>query len=86
MNKVIFFILGSLLFSNSKIDTTAKVHAFDFNKVLNIPGIIPEQIPMNEYEIFLFPKEIEAIKQKAKDFQGPCTNGLCGLQAIRLQD
>ncbi len=75
MNKVIFFILGSLLFSNSKIDTTAKVHAFDFNKVLNIPGIIPEQIPMNEHEIFLFPKEIEAIKQKAKDFDPkPVTN------------
>ena len=75
MKKVIFFILGSLLFSNSKIDTTAKVHAFDFNKVLNIPGIIPEQIPMNEHEIFLFPKEIEAIKQKAKDFDPkPLTN------------
>jgi cyclophilin family peptidyl-prolyl cis-trans isomerase len=40
---------------------------FDFSKNLNIPGIIPKTVPMAN-EFILLPYQIEAIKQKAKDY------------------
>ena len=40
---------------------------FDFSKNLNIPGIIPKTVTLAN-EFVLFPHEMEAIKQKAKDY------------------
>ena len=67
MNKLIIIFLGSALFSQVKIDTTGKLPVFDLSKGFNIPGIIPKNIPMAN-ELVLLPYEIEAIKQKARDY------------------
>ena len=57
----------SFLFCETEADTVIKIPIFDLSKNLNLPGIIPKIVPMtNEY--VLFPHEIEAIKQKAKDY------------------
>ena len=57
----------SLLFSQAETDTLKNIPIFDFSKNLNLPGIIPKTIPMAN-EFVLLPYEIEAIKQKAKDY------------------
>ena len=68
MKKIIILILFSLLFTQIQKDSVNKVPNVDFSKGFNIPGIIPEKIPYMAHEVFLFPEEIEAIKQKAKSF------------------
>ena len=50
----------------SKVANYSQFPTFDLSKGFNIPGIIPKDIPLaNQY--ILFPHEIEAIKQKAKE-------------------
>ena len=57
----------SFLFGQDETDTLKNIPIFDFSKNLNIPGIIPKTIPtINKF--ILFQHEIEAIKQKAKDY------------------
>ena len=68
MSKIKLFILISLLFAESEIDSIIKTKPkIDFSKGFDIPGIIPDKIPMMDKN-FLFSNEIEAIKQKAKEF------------------
>jgi len=64
---VILIILAGLLFSQAEQDTVKKIPYFDLSKGFNIPGIIPKNIPLAN-QFVLFPHEIEAIKQKAKDY------------------
>ena len=64
---VILIILAGLLFSQAKQDTVKKIPYFDLSKGFNIPGIIPKNMPLAN-QFVLFPHEIEAIKQKAKDY------------------
>ena len=61
-----FFICG-YLFSQTEIDTTKKLPVFDLSKGFNIPGIIPKKM-LSTKNNFLFPYEIDEIKQKAKDY------------------
>ena len=68
MKKIIILILFSLLSTQVQKDSVNKVPNVDFSKGFNVPGIIPEKIPYMAHEVFLFPEEIEAIKQKAKSF------------------
>ena len=68
MKKIIILILFSLLFTQIQKDSVNKVPNVDFSKGFNVTGIIPEKIPYMAHEVFLFPEEIEAIKQKAKSF------------------
>ncbi len=68
MKKIIILILFSLLLTQIQKDSVNKVPNVDFSKGFSIPGIIPEKIPYMANEVFLFPEEIEAIKQKAKSF------------------
>ena len=66
--KIISFIFTfTILLSQTETDTVKNIPLFDFSKNLNIPGIIPETIPMAN-EFILLPYQIEAIKQKAKDY------------------
>ena len=67
MNKLIIILLVAVLFSQVKIDTSGKLPVFDLSKGFNIPGIIPKNIPMANERVLL-PYEIEAIKQKARDY------------------
>ena len=67
MKKIIVLILTGLLFSQTEQDTVKKIPYFDLSKGINIPGIIPKNIPTAN-QFVLFPHEIEAIKQKAKDY------------------
>ena len=64
---VILIILAGLLFSQAKQDTVKKIPYFDLSKGFNIPGIIPKNMSLAN-QFVLFPHEIEAIKQKAKDY------------------
>jgi len=64
---VILIILAGLLFSQAEKDTVKKIPYFDLSKGFNIPGIIPKNMPLAN-QFVLFPHEIEAIKQKAKDY------------------
>ena len=64
---VILIILAGLLFSQAKKDTVKQIPYFDLSKGFNIPGIIPKNMPLAN-QFVLFPHEIEAIKQKAKDY------------------
>ena len=66
--KIILIIILSILFNQNEKDTINKIPIIDFSKGLNIPGIIPEEIPMFSGGLPLFPKDIEAIKEKAKSF------------------
>tara|TARA_B100000029_G_scaffold435515_2_gene449583 strand:+ start:1873 stop:2754 length:882 start_codon:yes stop_codon:yes gene_type:complete len=68
LKKIISIILLSILFNQNEKDTTNKIPIIDFSKGFNIPGIIPEEIPMFSGGLPLFPKDIEAIKEKAKSF------------------
>ena len=68
LKKIISIILLSLLFNQNEKDTINKIPIIDFSKGFNIPGIIPEEIPMFSGGLPLFPKDIEAIKEKAKSF------------------
>ena len=66
--KIISFIFTfALLLSQTETDTVKNIPLFDFSKNLNIPGIIPKTVPMAN-EFILLPYQIEAIKQKAKDY------------------
>ena len=67
MKRIIILILTELLFSQAEQDTVKKIPYFDLSKGFNIPGIIPKNIPTAN-QFVLFPHEIEAIKQKAKDY------------------
>ena len=67
MKKIIVLILTGLLFSWAEQDTVKKIPYFDLSKGFNIPGIIPKNMPLAN-QFVLFPHEIEAIKQKAKDY------------------
>ncbi len=74
MKQVLLLISLGLLFSQAEIDTTKKLPVFDFSKGFNIPGIIPKQMPITN-KLALLPYEIEAIKQKARDYDpDPVTN------------
>jgi peptidyl-prolyl cis-trans isomerase B (cyclophilin B) len=64
---VILIILAGLLFSQAEQDTVKKIPYFDLSKGFNIPGLIPKNMPLAN-QFVLFPHEIEAIKQKAKDY------------------
>ena len=64
---VILIILAGLLISQAEQDTVKKIPYFDLSKGFNIPGIIPKNMPLTN-KFVLFPHEIEAIKQKAKDY------------------
>ena len=64
---VILIILAGLLISQDEQDTVKKIPYFDLSKGFNIPGIIPKNMPLAN-QFVLFPHEIEAIKQKAKDY------------------
>jgi len=65
-NLLIFFLLGSL-FSQVEKDTTKKLPVFDLSKGFNIPGLIPNNIPLLEQQQLLS-HEIEEIKQRAKNY------------------
>jgi cyclophilin family peptidyl-prolyl cis-trans isomerase len=66
--KILLFIFTlALLLSQTETDTVKNIPLFDFSKNLNIPGIIPKTVPMAN-EFILLPYQIEAIKQKAKDY------------------
>ena len=67
MKKIVILILVGLLFSQAEQDTVNKIPYFDLSKGFNIPGIIPKNMPLAN-QFVLFPHEIEAIKQKAKDY------------------
>ena len=67
MKKIIIVILTGLLFSRAEQDTVKKIPYFDLSKGFNIPGIIPKNMPLAN-QFVLFPHEIEAIKQKARDY------------------
>ena len=74
MKQVLLLISLGFLFSQVEIDTTAKLPVLDFSKGFNIPGIIPKEISISN-KLVLFPNEIEAIKQKARNFDPePVTN------------
>ena len=74
MKQVLLLISLGLLFSQAEIDTTEKLPVFDFSKGFNIPGIIPKQMPIAN-KLALLPYEIEAIKQKARNYDPePVTN------------
>jgi cyclophilin family peptidyl-prolyl cis-trans isomerase len=67
MKQILILIGFGLLFSQADVDTTKKLPFFDLSKGFNIPGIIPKTVPMAN-EFILLPYQIEAIKQKAKDY------------------
>ena len=48
MKNLTLLILLSYLFSQASIDTTKKPPIFDLSKGLNIPGLIPSDIPVAE--------------------------------------
>ena len=74
MKQVLLLISLGFLFSQAEIDTTEKLPVIDFSKSFNIPGIIPKQM-LNSNNRALFPYEIEAIKQKARNYDPePVTN------------
>ena len=66
MKQILIFIWVGVLFSQTEVDTTKKLPIFDLSKGFNIPGIIPKNMLANQ--LLLYPKEIEAIKQKARDY------------------
>ena len=67
MKNLLILLLSGYLFSQAKTDTTGKFPVFDLSKGFNIPGVIPKDLPLAN-QLGLFPREIEAIKQKAKEF------------------
>ena len=67
MQQILILIGFGLLFSQADVDTTKKLPVFNLSKGFNIPGIIPKTVPMAN-EFILLPYQIEAIKQKAKDY------------------
>ena len=67
MKQILILIGFGLLFSQADVDTTKTPPFFDLSKGFNIPGIIPKTVPMAN-EFILLPYQIEAIKQKAKDY------------------
>lgn len=74
MKKLLVLLLSGYLFSLSETDTTIKLPILDFSKNLNLPGIIPQITPVAN-KLVLFPYEIAAIKQNAKDYYPePVTN------------
>ena len=77
LKKIISIILLSILFNQNEKDTTNKIPIIDFSKGFNIPGIIPEEIPMFSGGLPLFPKDIEAIIAKSGN-SGP-------VQTIRVE-
>ena len=64
---VILIILAGLLFSQAKEDTVKQIPSFDLSKGFKIPGIIPKNMPTAN-QFVLLPHEIEALKQKAKNY------------------
>ena len=67
MKQILLIISLSFLFSQADVDTTKKLPVFNLSKGFNIPGIIPKEMPIAN-QFVLFPYEIEAIKEKAKDY------------------
>ena len=67
MKQILILIWIGFLFSQAETDTVNKIPIFDFSKNLNLPGIIPKNLTMAN-QFVLFPHEIEAVKQKAKDY------------------
>ncbi len=81
MKKILLFIIGGFLMSESVSDSL-KVDSekpkipvgFDLSKGFNIPGLIPKNLT-SITKTFLFPHEIEVIKETAKNFNPePVTN------------
>ena len=68
MKNLLVFLLVGYLLSQVSVDTTKKPPAIDIMKGLNIPGVIPKTMEWNTNK-FLFPDEIEAIKQKARGYE-----------------
>ena len=67
MKNLLIILLLGYLFCQAETDTTKKFPIFNLSKGLNIPGLIPKDIPFPE-KIQLLPHEIEEIKQKARDY------------------
>ena len=67
MKNLVILLLSGYLFSQASIDTTKKPPIFDLSKGLNIPGLIPDNIPSAE-KLQLLPYEIEEIKEKARNY------------------
>ena len=74
MKKIILIIIGGFLIGEANSDSL-KVDGkkpkipigFDLSKGFNIPGLIPENL-IPGTKTFLFPHEIEIIKEAAKNF------------------
>ena len=67
MKNLFLILLAGYLFSQAETDTTVKLPVFDLSKGFNIPGIIPKDMPFSD-KIHITSHEIEAIKQKARDY------------------
>ena len=67
MKNLLIFFLSGYLFSQAATDTSRKFPLFNLSKGLNIPGLIPNNLPMDKNSQLIL-SEIEEIKQKAKDF------------------
>ena len=67
MKNLLIFFLSGYLFSQAVTDTSRKFPLFNLSKGLNIPGLIPNNLPMDKNSQLIL-SEIEEIKQKAKDF------------------
>ena len=67
MKNLLIILLLGYLFCQAETDTTKKFPIFNLSKGLNIPGLIPKDLPFPE-KIQLLPHEIEEIKQKARDY------------------
>ena len=67
MKNLVILLLSGYLFSQASIDTTKKPPIFDLSKGLNIPGLIPDNIPSAE-KLQLLPYKIEEIKEKARNY------------------
>ena len=63
----LIFLLSGYLFSQAETDSAGKFPVFDLSKGFNIPGIIPQKIPITN-ALVLFPHEIEEIKKRAKNY------------------
>ena len=63
---VILLLLEGIILHGSS-DSVQTIPKFDLSKGLNIPGIVPGNLN-NTKEVKLLPYEIDAIKQKAKDY------------------
>jgi peptidyl-prolyl cis-trans isomerase B (cyclophilin B) len=68
--KAIVLLYITLLFSNTTDNKkdSVRYHQLDLSKSLNIPGLIPDKNLLAEKNINLLPYQIDAIKEKAKNF------------------